>query len=196
MANFELSVFIFRRDLRLIDNTGLLRALRESIKVMPVFIFTPKQVSDKNKHKSSNAIQFMVESLTNLDTDIGEHTNGATLVCGYDDEVAFLTKLCKKYPIQAIYVNEDYTPYSILRDRRIEKFCKGKKIAFSQYTDILLVDDVEIRANNGNPYSIFTMYYNKAIQQKIRRPDRKLVGEFFNEKMPAKYQLSTINYTI
>jgi len=74
MANIEtmydLSVFIFRRDLRVDDNTGLLRALTESKHVIPLFIFTPKQVSDNNKFKSSNAIQFMVESLYDLNQQI------------------------------------------------------------------------------------------------------------------------------
>ena len=57
------SLFIFRRDLRLADNTGLNNALAQSNKVIPCFIFDPRQVEDSNKYKSNNAIQFMIESL-------------------------------------------------------------------------------------------------------------------------------------
>ena len=38
--------------------------------VIPLFIFTPEQVTDKNKFKSNNAIQFMIESLKDLDEDL------------------------------------------------------------------------------------------------------------------------------
>ena len=62
-------LFIFRRDLRLVDNLGLLTACSNYENVLPIFIFTPEQVGDKNPYRSANAIQFMIESLEELDTD-------------------------------------------------------------------------------------------------------------------------------
>ena len=59
----NISLFIFRRDFRLYDNTALYKCFKESNTVYPIFIFTPEQVSNKNEFKSSNAIQFMIESL-------------------------------------------------------------------------------------------------------------------------------------
>ena len=56
------SIFIFRRDFRLTDNIGLLKACKNSDNVYPIFIFTPEQIK-KNDYKSSNAVQFMIESL-------------------------------------------------------------------------------------------------------------------------------------
>ena len=41
---FEKSLFLFRRDLRLEDNTGLIFALKNSSSVIPAFIFTPEQI--------------------------------------------------------------------------------------------------------------------------------------------------------
>ncbi len=35
---YQTSIFIFRRDLRLTDNTGLIHALAESREVIPLFI--------------------------------------------------------------------------------------------------------------------------------------------------------------
>ena len=55
------NLFIFRRDLRLSDNNGLNYAMNNYENIIPLFIFTPEQVSDKNKFKSNNAIQFMIE---------------------------------------------------------------------------------------------------------------------------------------
>ena len=41
-------LFIFRRDLRLTDNTGLLEAYKQVENLYTCFIFTPEQVSNKN----------------------------------------------------------------------------------------------------------------------------------------------------
>ena len=42
------SLFIFTRDLRLEDNSGLIEALKNSDKVLPVFIFDANQITDNN----------------------------------------------------------------------------------------------------------------------------------------------------
>ena len=64
------SIHIFRRDLRIYDNTSFNLALENSDVVIPLFIVTPQQVSDINKYKSSNAIQFMMESLFDLENQL------------------------------------------------------------------------------------------------------------------------------
>lgn len=65
----EYSLFIFRRDYRLIDNNGLSQ-INKNEKVIPIFIFTPEQITSKNKYKSDNAIQFMIESLKELNNNL------------------------------------------------------------------------------------------------------------------------------
>ena len=63
---YQRSIFIFRRDLRLQDNTGLLDALQKSTQVILIFVFDPRQVTSKNKYFGSNSFQFMLESLQDL----------------------------------------------------------------------------------------------------------------------------------
>ena len=63
---YRVSVFIFRRDLRLHDNTGLIEACRESETVIPSFFFY-KDLIDINSQKfRPSLIQFMLESLSEL----------------------------------------------------------------------------------------------------------------------------------
>ena len=69
MDRHKLSLFIFRRDLRIHDNIALIHALRESDQVIPIFIFTPEQIKN-NKFKSQRCINFMIESLQELNTVI------------------------------------------------------------------------------------------------------------------------------
>ena len=71
--SYKKSLFIFRRDLRLDDNTGLLAACKNLESVIPCFIFDPTQISDSNEYKSNNCIQFMIESLQDLDKQLHKH---------------------------------------------------------------------------------------------------------------------------
>jgi len=41
----EVSLFWFRRDLRLEDNAGLWKALKSGVPVVPIFIFDPEILS-------------------------------------------------------------------------------------------------------------------------------------------------------
>ena len=66
---YNKSIFIFRRDLRLDDNKGLLECLKQSKVVVPIFIFTPEQLVH-NDYKSDNCVQFMIESLEDLSDEL------------------------------------------------------------------------------------------------------------------------------
>ena len=170
---YNLSIFIFRRDLRLDDNTGLINALLDSKYVIPLFIFTPAQVSDRNKYKSSNAIQFMIESLYDLDNQINATNKKCHLWSAYGNELDIIKKISNWSKVDAIYFNDDYTPYAIKRDRMIEKFCQRNKIDCQISTDCLLVDNAfDLVAKNENAYHNFTLFYKKAVKNKIRRPKK------------------------
>lgn len=151
------SIFIFRRDLRFYDNTGLIKALSESDVVYPIFIFTPEQIKN-NRFKSDNAVQFMVSSLLEL----------KSTAYFYGDNVKVLTKLVKNNGIDRIYVNEDYTPYSVKRDNKIRKLCKKLEIEFIECTDLLLQPDNYKK--DGNQYLIFTPFYKNAEKKKVDKP--------------------------
>ena len=56
-------LFIFHRDFRIIDNNSLNKLNKEVDNIYCCFIFTPEQVSIKNKYRSLNSIQFMMECL-------------------------------------------------------------------------------------------------------------------------------------
>lgn len=181
--NNNLSLFIFRRDLRLDDNTGLIKALAESDMVIPLFIFTPTQVSDANKFKSSNAIQFMIESLYDLDDQIRASNPKCQLWTKYGDELDVIKELHQKLHLSAIYINEDYTPYAIKRDTAIKNFCEDEGIYFNASTDILLLDNQNIQSKNGNPYHNFTLFYKKGLTFPIRKPNYNVGNNF---KSPVK----------
>lgn len=56
-----MNLFIFHRDLRILDNTALIQQIVRFKKITPIFIFTPKQISTQlNPYFSNNSVQFMI----------------------------------------------------------------------------------------------------------------------------------------
>ncbi len=170
------AVFVFRRDLRVQDNTGLIAALKENDKVLPCFIFDPKQVKN-NPYKSDNCTQFMIESIQDLEKQL----KPAKLYTFYGKPEDVIKKLVKKEKISAVYVNRDYTPFSKKRDETISKICMLK-----QYDDYLL--NTQVLKDDGKPYTIFTPYYKKASKTPVKKPSKN------NYKNYHKTNIKTFNY--
>jgi len=170
MHTYNISLIIFRRDLRLEDNTALIRAIKESKKIMPLFIFDPRQIGSQNKFRSMNAIQFMIESLKDLDQQIKDTGGKLYFFTGIAEKV--ITKLVKLKNIDAVYVNRDYTPFSIKRDKAIAHACNKKGVEFISCADELLNNPHDILTKSGTPYSIFTPYYKSARKISIAKPQR------------------------
>ena len=72
-------LFIFHRDFRIIDNNGLIQMSKKCDKLYTCFIFTNEQVT-RNSYKSTNAIQFMIESLVDLEHEI-KKAKGKLIIC-------------------------------------------------------------------------------------------------------------------
>ncbi len=162
------SLFIFRRDLRLTDNTALLAALEQSERVVPCFIFDPDQISNENRYKSNNAIQFMMDSLDDLAQQLEE--KGGKLHLFYGKPADVVTTLIKENDLQAVFVNNDYTPFSIKRDKTLAGICAKRDVSFHAYHDALLNTPEATLKTDGTPYSIFTPYFNNASRLPIATP--------------------------
>ena len=152
------TLFIFRRDLRIYDNTTLNKIYDKKNQIIPIFIFNKKQIDkDINKYYSSNAAQFLFESLEELNFLNFYYT---------DNEIDIIEKLYNKYKFSTIAYNKDYTPYAIKRDHEINKWCNKNKIDIISYEDYTLLNIGEIVKDNNEPYVKFTPFYNKYILKK------------------------------
>lgn len=65
MISYNTTLFIFRRDLRLIDNSALNVALRSSKQVIASFIFDDCQIK-AHSYQSKPALHLMLQSLADL----------------------------------------------------------------------------------------------------------------------------------
>ena len=103
------SLFIFRRDLRVHDNTALNEALRLSRQVLPCFIFDPRQIAP-HPYQSNPALQFMLQSISDLQQQL--QAAGGKLGLYYDLPARVIRNLHEQQHIQAVFINRDYTPFS------------------------------------------------------------------------------------
>ena len=178
---YQKALFIFRRDLRLEDNTGLLFALEKAKEVILSFIFTPDQI-ENNPYRSDYCLQFMVESLEDLEKAILAKKGRLYLFQGKPEEV--ILKCIEKLHVDAVIVNRDYTPYSIKRDLKIETLCKKSKISFHSFDDALLNPPEQTLKKDGKPYTIFTPFYKNAIKSTIQEPVANHYSHYYSDPIP------------
>jgi deoxyribodipyrimidine photo-lyase len=167
------ALFIFRRDLRLEDNLGLLSALQEADVVIPAFIFTPEQI-EHNPYRSDRCLQFMIESLEELEK----------IYLFYGQPEKIVEECIVKLGVDGVFVNFDYTPYSIKRDEKIEAVCRKRKIPFVAAHDLLLHPIEETLKADGTPYTVFTPFYRKASQLRVPKPEHTGEPRFYTRPIP------------
>ena len=184
------SIFIFRRDFRVIDNTGWNKSIIDSDIVYPIFIFTPEQITN-NPYKSNNSIQFFIESLLELGKTIN-------ITYCYGNYIDVLTDIIKTNNISAIYTNTDYTPYAVKRDTNINKLAQTLEINFHASHDITLYEPGTIRNQNDLIYQKYTPFYNKCLHIAVRKPKTHIFNKIANAITKYSITKDTIKtfYTI
>ena len=201
------SIHIFRRDYRLDDNTALLAACESSDIVIPIFIFTHKQIDKSyNPYFSDNCVQFLCESLDDLNEQLHAHKSRLFIFYGNEDEIIHKL-LSKDTDITSVFFNMDYTAYSQKRDAEVTKMIEsmGRKVNILE--DITLHKLGEVATTSGGVYTKYTPYYRNAVKKDVQKPvanhhnnylsashkftgelDIKKIHKFYtrNEKLPHK----------
>lgn len=132
-------IFVFRRDLRLRDNTALLAAMKDYTEILPIFIYDSNQLKPTNgKPKSENFVQMMVSGVRDLALYI-EAQNGH-LSCFYGVPHKVLDYLIAEWKPDAIAFNLDYSEYALERDRTIKALCERSNIKLITAHDTMLTN--------------------------------------------------------
>ena len=150
----DTTVFWFRRDLRLSDNTGLFHALKENENVLPIFIFD-RVILDKLEDNSDRRVNFIYKSLVKLKGEL--ETLGSSLLVVHDDPVKFFRSITPC----SVYTNNDYEPYARERDSKVSKSFAKRQIHFKSFKDQVIFERDEITKDDGKPYTVYTPYSKK-----------------------------------
>ena len=155
-----ISIFWFRRDLRLNDNCGLFHALISDKKILPIFIFDEDILS---KLPADDArVSFLHQELRNIHHQLLELNSNLSVFHG--NPLKVLKKLSEQYTIETVFTNHDYEPYAIQRDLEIKDFLTSKHIQFTTYKDQVVFERNEIVKKDGTPYKVYTPFSKKWIE--------------------------------
>ncbi|WMN10789.1 deoxyribodipyrimidine photo-lyase [Marivirga salinae] len=158
----KISIFWFRRDLRLYDNTALYYALQENTPVLPLFIFDSEILEDL-KDKSDARVNFIHDQLTKIDKKLKEIDSGVLVQHGKPEEI--YKSLMEEYDIQSVFTNRDYEPYALERDKKIDNILQQKDIGFYDFKDHVIFEKDEILTGGNEPYKVFTPFKNKWLEK-------------------------------
>ena len=154
----KVSVFWFRRDLRLDDNVGFLEALKGDYPVLPIFIFDT-EILDKLPEDDAR-VSFIHDTLQKMRNEI-QSEHGSSIAMYHGKPKAIFKDLLNEYDIQCVYTNHDYEPYGRERDKEIESLLSDKDIDFKTFKDQVIFEKSEVVKNDGDPYVVYTPYKNK-----------------------------------
>ena len=191
-----ISVFWFRRDLRLEDNAGLYHALRSGKAVLPVFIFDT-EILDRLENKADRRVDFIHQALQNLDNEL--RNLGSSLSVRFGKPLEVWKNLLTEFPIEAVYTNQDYEPYAEKRDHEIAHFLEEKAVSFHTFKDQVIFEKSEVTKDDGKPYTVFTPY-SKRWKQKLNDfylkpyPTQKYFSNFLKNKDFIFPSLSQIGF--
>ena len=183
MSKSTICIHIFRRDYRLEDNTTLIEACKTHDIVIPIFIFTKTQIDKKlNPYRSDNCLQFLCESLVDLDKQLKHHNSNLILFYS-EDEYSILDTLLKTFTnVTTISFNMDYTHYSQTRDNKIKDLCQTHKIKCLSLDDICLNPIGTVLNGSGKPYTKFTAFWRASAQKEIRKIIHNTYKNYYSSK--------------
>jgi deoxyribodipyrimidine photo-lyase len=161
MNKTEITLFWFRRDLRLEDNVGLFHALESKYPVIPLFIFD-KAILD-SLPKNDARVDFIHDSLSKIDQKLQEIGRSLLVKKGKTQEV--WQALLKEYDVKEVFFNKDYEPYAIKRDLSICELLDTNKTAHFSFKDQVIFEEMEITKADGLPYTVYTPYKNKWLEK-------------------------------
>lgn len=194
MNKQKISIFWFRRDLRLNDNVGLSQAMESDFPVLPIFIFD-KNILGKLNDKKDRRVDYFWQALQDINAELKE--KGGRLTTFFDGPMTVFKTLWQNYHIQAVYCNRDYEPEAIQRDTEIYAFFKTKKIPFKAYKDQVVFDKNEVVKKDGEPYTVYTPYAKKwreNLQKSDYEPVRMKWGNLFQQPYKKIHSLKEIGF--
>ncbi|MBP9673609.1 MAG: deoxyribodipyrimidine photo-lyase [Bacteriovoracaceae bacterium] len=162
MENTSLTLFWFRRDLRLEDNHGLYQALKNHNDVLPLFIFD-QEILTHLQDKDDARVTFIHDSLAQIKRKL--QSLGSDLLVEVGTPLDVFQKIIKNFSVKSVFTNHDYEPYALKRDRQIATYLHEKGISFQSFKDQCLLEKNEVLKNDLNPYTVFTPYKNKWLEK-------------------------------
>ncbi|MDT8364498.1 MAG: deoxyribodipyrimidine photo-lyase [Nitrosomonas sp.] len=171
-----ISIFWFRRDLRIEDNTALARALAANKPVLPVFIFDSNILAGLPRDDAR--VTFIFDVLQKINKQLVEKFVSGVAVFHGNPLIIFEQLLCT-YRIDSVYANRDYEPYARERDASVHDLLRAHGSRLLTFKDHVLFETDEIVKQDNQPYVVYTPY-----QKRWRSRWQEVAGEIGQIAVP------------
>lgn len=176
-----MTIFWFRRDLRLHDNHGLYEALSGDDEILPIFIFDSNILAELPKNDARvtlihSLLDRMQQQLKAL---------GKSMAVFHDEPEKVFAKLIKENDIKAVYTNHDYEPYARKRDKAIKQLLNDNNIDFHTFKDHVIFECDEVVKDDGTLYVVYTPYMKKWKETMLKRPFKQFPSQDMVSKIAS-----------
>jgi deoxyribodipyrimidine photo-lyase len=143
------AIWWIRRDLRLDDNQALSLALAHADQIIPAFILDPRLLA--SPYAGDKRTAFLFEGLRRLDGSLRER--GSRLVVREGDPVEQLSALMSESGAEAVFAEEDVSPYARRRDDRV-----SARLPLRLAGGLVAHPPGAVVKADGKPYTVFTPF--------------------------------------
>ena len=164
----KVTLFWFRRDLRVTDNIAFFNALKSNNYVLPIFIFDRDIINELKKDDAR--VSFIHQNLLKIDALLKSH--GSSIKIFNCSAIEAFEQLVGEYEIQDVFINEDFEPYALKRDKEVSLFLEKQNIKLHSCTDHVVFRPGTILKDDGLPYTVYTPFKKKWLNH-------------FNENQPS-----------
>ncbi len=157
MSHGKPTLLWFRNDLRLADNAALAQAIAAGGPVIPVFVWAPKEAGNWSPGAASR--WWLHQALV----DLGAQWQrlGGDLVLRWGGSLEVLRGLIEETGAARVYWNRRYEAPLREVDLVIARELRQAGIEVGEFNSSLLNEPVTVSTNAGQPYKVYTPYWNK-----------------------------------
>ena len=187
------SIVWFKTDLRILDNEVLLKAVQESDEIVPVYIFDDedyKTTAFGTRKTGSFRLQFILESLTDLNEQLKSKGSGLVVLKGNTSEI--ISKLIKKYDISKIYCKQEVAYEEKARLAEVEATAWKQLCSVETFSTSTLFHASDLPFPLKNIPEVFTEFRKKVERESTVRNCFAIPAQIKSPLLP-KFELPDIS---
>ena len=155
---------LLRQDIRLDDNPALKNAFEENQEVHALYIYSLDQL--KSHNESDIKISFLIENIKILDDELDKLNVGLSIIKtnGFESDPIEIYSFFEEHNFDTLYFNNTFGEDENSRDVNIKKLFDENSFSYKTFTDQILFEPGSIRTIENKPYSVFTPFKRKWLE--------------------------------
>ena len=155
---------LLRQDIRLDDNPALKNAFEENQEVHALYIYSLDQL--KSHNESDIKISFLIENIKILDDELDKLNVGFSIIKtnGFESDPIEIYSFFEEHNFDTLYFNNTFGEDENSRDVNIKKLFDENSFSYKTFTDQILFEPGSIRTIENKPYSVFTPFKRKWLE--------------------------------